>query len=99
MMMDNDDHANRDFPFLALTTAVRNDRRLPHVPLTVPHTNSLTYISSGLKALDGDNGSIHIIMPTHAGWKKRAMDINNRDEGIGGVSGIVLSLDNGGSDL
>jgi hypothetical protein len=39
-------------------------------------------------------------MPTHAGWKgkTRAMDISNRDEGIGGVSGIVLSLDNGGSD-
>jgi len=25
--------------------------------------------------------------------------ISNRDEGIGGVSGIVLSLDNGGSEL
>jgi hypothetical protein len=40
-------------------------------------------------------------MPTHAGWKgkKLAVDINNRDEGIGGASGIVLFLDNGGSDV
>ena len=40
-------------------------------------------------------------MPTHVGWKgkKRAVDIYDRDEGIGGESGIVLSLDNSGSDV
>jgi hypothetical protein len=59
---------------------------------------------SGLKVLDGDSKSIHIIMSTLAGWKgkKRAVDINSRDEGIGGVSGIVLSLEEigtGGSDV
>ena len=58
-------------------------------------------IKSNLKALNGDRSNIHTIMPSHAGWKgkTRAVDVYNKDEGIGGASGIVLSLDNGGSDV
>lgn len=39
--------------------------------------------------------AIHVTMPIHAErkGKKRAVEIDNRDEGTGGPSGIVLSLE------
>jgi hypothetical protein len=40
-------------------------------------------------------------MSFHAGWngKKRALEIDNKDEGTGGESGIVLSLEQIGADV